>query len=307
MGNGGAALQIIRIARGHIILGGALAFALGLLLGVAGGGGFDPLKAALFYAIVFFGDLSTHYSNDYYDVENDRLASHRKVFSGRKILVYNPNLLPTARYISIACLSTSVALSAAAVAFNAAPFELLLIVLGANFLGWFYSAPPLRLVSRGLGEAAIALAAGFAIPAVGYMAAAGRLDWLYGLFALPFVLYGFMLALSLQAPDIEADRIGGKNNVGVRMGERRVFEFAFMTAVAAFACFAVYALQFRGVFWKIAGFAAVPLAAATIGLGGIILRKDCAALSAVNVFSLFGFNLLMITYLVLLMVFPGFA
>ncbi len=298
-----AVLQILRIARGHIILGGALAFTLGLLLAVTEGGAFDPFKVVLFYAIVFFGDLSTHYSNDYFDVNNDRLTVHKKVFSGKKVLVNNPNLLPTARYLSLVFLSISIALSITAVALHIAPIELLLIALGANFLGWFYSAPPLRLVSKGLGELAIALAVGFAIPAVGYLAVAGRLDWFFSFFVLPFVLYGFMLALSLEAPDIEADRQGDKKNIGVRAGERVVFGFVLAAALASFAGFVFCAWQVAGLavdFWAVTAFSAVPLAAGILGFVSVLYKKKPYVFSAINVSSLFAFNVLMIVYLAII-------
>jgi 1,4-dihydroxy-2-naphthoate octaprenyltransferase len=108
--------------------------------------------------------------------------------------------------------------------------------LGANFLGWFYSAPPLRLVSRGLGEVAIALAVGFGIPAVGYLAVKGQFDSWFMLFALPFVLYGFMLALSLEASDVEVDRLGNKKTFGEK-GVHAVFGLVFAFSLQPCCCF----------------------------------------------------------------------
>ena len=49
-----------------------------------------------------------------------------------------------------------------------APIELFIIMFFANLIGWFYSAPPVRLISRGLGELAVAWVTGFVIPGVGY-------------------------------------------------------------------------------------------------------------------------------------------
>jgi 1,4-dihydroxy-2-naphthoate octaprenyltransferase len=37
-----------------------------------------------------------------------------------------------------------------------------------NLVGWFYSAPPLRLAYRGLGEFSTAATVGFLVPAMGY-------------------------------------------------------------------------------------------------------------------------------------------
>ncbi len=296
----GVTFGLLRMVRVHIVLGGALAFTLGMLLAAAGGGTFDPFKALLFYAVVFFGDLSTHYSNDYFDYNQDKQAQSSKFFSGNRILVQHPNLLPSARITALTCLSTSILLACIAVAIQAAPLELLLIAVGANLLGWFYSAKPLRLVSRGLGEVAIALAAGFAIPAVGYLAVQGRLDVLFGYFALPFVLYGFMLGLSLEAPDIDVDLKSDKNHVGVRWGVGAVIGLVLAVASVALAIFVLFAWQVGFVvfdFWVIAGFSTVPLAAAITGT--LYLRKKANAntFSTINILALFAFNLLMVGYL----------
>lgn len=302
-------VKLLKITRVHIVLGGILAFALGALLGIVAGGTFNPLTIALCYLIVFFGDLSTHYSNDYFDANEDRLVVRRKLFSGRKILVNNPNLLALARRISLGCLSTSITIATIAVVFRIAPIELLIITIGANFLGWFYSAPPVRLVSRGLGEMAIALAAGFAIPAVGYISVVGSLEGVFAFFVLPFLLYGFMLGLSLEAPDIKLDRVGNKKNIGVRMGERVVFGLVLVASVVAFAVFGfLYWLASSTAvnFWVVAVFAAIPLAAGILGFICVLRKKKTDTFSAVNVASLFVFNLVMIGYLIFLIAYPDF-
>ena len=296
----GTIIKLLKMIRVHIVLGGALAFTIGMLLAVAGGGTFDPFKALLFYAVVFFGDLSTHYSNDYFDYSHDKQAQSSKFFSGKRILVQHPNLLPSARVTALTCLSASILLACLAVAIQAAPLELLLIAVGVNLLGWFYSAKPLRLVSRGLGEVAIALAAGFAIPAVGYIAVQGCLDALFGYFVLPFVLYGFMLGLSLDAPDVAVDRKSDKRTVGVRWGEMAVHGLVLAAALVALAVFVLFAWQVEDAvidFWVIAGFSAVPLAAAIAG--ALSLRKKTVSnvFSTINILALFAFNLLMVGYL----------
>lgn len=292
--------KILKIARLHIVLGGFLAFTLGTLLGVAGGGKVEPLKVALFYLIVFFGDLSTHYSNDYFDVKEDKSIGKNKFFSGKKILVNNPNIVPFARITSLIFLSISVILAIIVVMFGSAPIELLIITLGANFLGWFYSAPPLRLVSRGLGEAAIAIAAGLAIPAIGYLSVRGQFDFLFVLFVIPFVLYGFMLSLSLEAPDVEGDSRNSKKNIGVRKGKKTVFSLILASSLAAFLFLISYALQINGLivnFWALTIFSIAPLAGGIMGFIGYSWGKNADIFSAINILSLFLFNILMIVYL----------
>jgi 1,4-dihydroxy-2-naphthoate octaprenyltransferase len=157
-------LRILRILRLHIVAGGILAFSVGALLAVVSGGNFNFGRVALFYAIVLFGDLSTHLSNDYFDVDVDKQIGQRKYFSGSNILVNHPELLSLSKSISILLLLFSIILAAVAVFFLGASNEIVIIALVANFFGWFYSAPPLRLISRGLGEIVVALIVGLVIP-----------------------------------------------------------------------------------------------------------------------------------------------
>ncbi|NLE03650.1 MAG: prenyltransferase, partial [Crenarchaeota archaeon] len=208
------AFKVLRIIRKHIVLGGFMAFSIGSLLAITTGGTFDLWKSAIFYFIALFGDLSTHFSNDYFDVETDRQVKHKKFFSGSQMLIKNPQLRSLVLKIALILLGASCIVAALATMFFSAPIELLTITIIGNFLGWIYSAPPIRLISRGLGEIAIAFAAGVVIPAVGYLSVKGQFDSLFAFFALPFMLYGYMLGLSLEAPDIETDKNTGKNNIG---------------------------------------------------------------------------------------------
>jgi 1,4-dihydroxy-2-naphthoate octaprenyltransferase len=295
--------KILKIIRLHILAGGALAFLLGALLAIVEEGTFDPARIVLSYVVVLLGDLSTHYSNDYFDVEVDKYVRQKKFFSGSNILVDNPSLRPLARSISITLLISSIVLAAVAVLFMGAPIELLVITLGASFLGWFYSAPPVRLISRGLGEISVALATGFAIPGVGYLAVRGRFDPLFIYLTIPFMMYGLMLSLSLEAPDREIDLEGGKRNIVVRKGERVVFSLILVMALSATLAFVFYA-------WKIpssildlrvvAVFSGIPLTAGLFGFANVLQKKNVDQFGTLNILSLFLFNILMIAYLLMI-------
>jgi 1,4-dihydroxy-2-naphthoate octaprenyltransferase len=296
--------QYLKIIRPHIVVGGLLAFTVGALLGLANGGVFNPTVFAVCYATIFFGDLSTHFSNDLFDVKTDKAKHKKSLFSNQKVLTNNPEMLPVTKKIAVTLLAVSLLIAGLAVVFNIAPLLLLLIMIGANFLGWFYSAPPLRLVSRGLGEVAIALAVGFAIPTVGYLSSKGTLDSWYGLFVVPFILYAFMLALSLEAPDIEGDRLGDKKTLGATKGAKTVFALFFALALAVFAVFLYFYVQTSvsqvnfGVFTV---FSTIPLAAGLLGLIQTRKGKNLQSSSIFSVVSLFTFNLLILTYLILIL------
>ncbi len=293
-------MKILKIIRLHIVAGGVLAFSLGALLAVVGGGNSNLAHVALCYVVVLLGDLSTHYGNDYFDVEVDKYVERKKFFSGSTILVTNPKLRPLSKYISISLLMLSNILAAAIVLFLGAPIEFLIIALGANFLGWAYSAPPFRLISRGLGEVVVAVVTGFAIPGVGYLAVKGQFDPLFAYFAVPFIMYGLMLSLSLGAPDRDIDQKGGKRNLVVRKGEIDVFAVILAMAFAATVTFCVYSWQIlqAGInLGMVALLSAVPLTTGLLGFVKVCQKKDVNRFSSLNIASLFLFNVLMVAYL----------
>ena len=95
---------------------------------------------------------------------------------------------------------------------------LLLIGLVGLFIGWAYSAPPLRLSGRGLGELSVGLGFGLVIPLGTAYVQLGRVDALALWAGLPFA---FLIALVLyvnQFPDLRADAASGKRNWVVRLG-----------------------------------------------------------------------------------------
>jgi 1,4-dihydroxy-2-naphthoate octaprenyltransferase len=94
------------------------------------------------------------------------------------------------------------------------------IGLAGLALGWAYSAPPLALMTRGLGEAAVGLAWWLVVAGAAFVQA-GRVD-------APAAVAGVALAFSLvailvlnQFPDLRADAAVGKRNAVVRLGPAR--------------------------------------------------------------------------------------
>jgi 1,4-dihydroxy-2-naphthoate octaprenyltransferase len=294
------AANMLKIVRFHIVAGGALAFSLGGLLALANGGSFNPLLFASAYVVMLLGDLSSHYSNDYFDVEVDKHIDQRKFFTGRAILVNHPDLRALSKSVSVLLLVCANVLAVAIFLFLGAPLEIFIVILVASIVGWFYSAPPLRLTSRGLGEAAIACVTGFAIPGLGYLAVRGQFDPLFICLAVPFVMYGLMLSLSLEAPDEEIDRKGGKINLIVRKGARNVFLLILSLTTVSTLTFLLYSWLLAPTVLDIgvlALFSIAPLTAALAGFIGVIQKKSVNRFSAVNVASLFVFNMFTVAYL----------
>ncbi len=292
--------KILRIARLYIVAGGALAFSIGALLAILEGGSLDVFRVILGYLVVFFGDLSTHYSNDYFDVEVDKNVKQRTFFASSGVLVDHPKMRTVAKHVSISFAIISIVLACITILFFEVPKEFFIVALVANLLGWIYSAPPLRLNSRGLGEITIAFVTGFIIPSAGFLVVKGCLDPLFFFFSAPFTMYGLILSLSLEAPDIETDRKGEKWNIAVRKGERFIFSIIFTLSFLATSTFLIYdwIIKYTIIDLKIVMFfSLMPL---LTGLYGFLKvtdnRIDVKVPCFLNIVSLFLFNIFMNGY-----------
>jgi len=205
---GGGAWDLIRMGRFRFLAAGALCFLLGFLLALRMGSPWDPARLLLGYAIFGCGHLSVHYSNEYYDRHAESKRDCRRLLRCTGILVARPELAPAARRIALSLIGVSLALAIVfQLLYDPEPWFLLFIAAG-NLLGWFYSAPPLSLAYRGLGEAATVLGLGFMMPATGYLVAKGTLDPALVLVCLPLLPLGYFFILAVELPDMEGDRAG---------------------------------------------------------------------------------------------------
>jgi len=95
---------------------------------------------------------------------------------------------------------------------------LLAIGLAGLLVAWAYSAPPFKLMSRGLGE--LAITAGWLLVVLGTdYVQRGELAALPLVAGLPFALLVAILYIN-QLPDRRADEAAGKRTVVVRLGPR---------------------------------------------------------------------------------------
>jgi 1,4-dihydroxy-2-naphthoate octaprenyltransferase len=115
---------------------------------------------------------------------------------------------------------------------------LLWIGIAGIAIGVVYTAPPLKLVYRGLGEIAVALGFGPVMMLGAYVVQTGRLAW------EPFVLSlvpGILIALILfvnEIPDRRSDAEAGKRTLPVRFSPDAVRTGYLVAALAAFAVIA---------------------------------------------------------------------
>jgi 1,4-dihydroxy-2-naphthoate polyprenyltransferase len=98
----------------------------------------------------------------------------------------------------------------------------LLVIGGLGLLiGWAYSAPPLALNSRGLGEICVAVGFGVLLPVGADFVQRGAFDWFPLWVGLPYGLLVTNILYINQFPDRHADAQSGKHHWVVRLGARR--------------------------------------------------------------------------------------
>lgn len=127
--------------------------------------------------------------------------------------------------------------------------------------GFFYTAPPLRLVARkGLGELLVALNFGPLMTAGTVLAVTGRVTLADFLIGIPLGLLTTAILWINEFPDLESDRATGKTNLVVVLGrEKARYGFAVLLGAAFAALIALVAAQLLPV-GALAGLLALPMA-----------------------------------------------
>ena len=188
---------------------------------------FDGVPTAYGVAIVsilvaLLAHAGINVLNDYYDElgGTDRINTERIYpFTGGSRFIQNGILSARQTLRYGAALMGAVALGVLWLTTTAGA-GLIGVGVAGLFIGWAYSAPPLKLNSRGLGEVCVAV--GFALLAVGAdFAQRGALSWLVWNAALPFALLVTNVLYINQFPDYRADKAAGKDHWVVRLGPER--------------------------------------------------------------------------------------
>jgi 1,4-dihydroxy-2-naphthoate octaprenyltransferase len=136
-----------------------------------------------------------------------------------------------------------------------------LLVIGAVgvALSLAYSAPPLRLVHRGLGEPVTALGFGPVMSAGTYYAITGHWRWEAALASLPVAVLIALVLYVNQVPDRHGDAAAGKRTLIVRWSAPAVQRGYAVSVVAAFAGIVVLAATGVTPWWTLVALAPAPM------------------------------------------------
>jgi 1,4-dihydroxy-2-naphthoate octaprenyltransferase len=167
-------IKLLNVARFQFLIVGLTLFMLGALWAILLGAFFSPLRFLLGYLIILPAQLSVHFSNDYFDMASDKPGSTTLISGGGGVLLAHQELREIAKWIALSLILLSVGMSIVFMRIYSYPSWMIGFVVLGNFLGWYYSAPPLRFSHHGLGELCYAFIAGFLIPVCWLLGSSAR-------------------------------------------------------------------------------------------------------------------------------------
>lgn len=187
------------------------------------------------YAAIFLLEFITVVTNELADFSTDQINANASALTGGSRVLVSDRLsvgeLRRGRMLAVILFLLVIAVGLLTIS-HAGPMVAVGVIGLA--LGLAYSAPPVQLCARGLGELNVALTHSFLVVLAGYASQGAPLfspaPWLLALPLAIAVLPSITLA---GFPDFEADKATGKRTLAVRIGRKRAAAFAAGCALAA--------------------------------------------------------------------------
>jgi 1,4-dihydroxy-2-naphthoate octaprenyltransferase len=180
--------------------------------------------------------LGLNVANDVFDTLSGADAANPTptAFSGGSRVIVQ-GLLTVSQMVALGTLCYAVGLGIGLyLAIERGFWPLFSIGAAGAFISIAYTAPPLRLVHRGLGEIAVAIGFGPVMTLGAYYVEAQRLSWEAAYASLPI---GILIALVLyvnEVPDRRGDALAGKRTLPVRLSREAIVGGYAVGAALAF-------------------------------------------------------------------------
>jgi 1,4-dihydroxy-2-naphthoate polyprenyltransferase len=204
--------------------------------------------------------------NDYYDsFGSDPINRYFTPFSGGSRVIQNGELSADfVRNLAYACLGLGI-ISGLALIYFGRPWVALLGVFGLA-AAYLYSASPVQLMSKGLGEFTIFLAFGPMLTLGAFYAMTGRVAAEGFCVGLPLAFLITAILWINEFPDLEADTAAAKEHLVARLGLRKSRLVYAGLMLAPFVSLPVLMEVFDFPGHLFAGLVALPLATRAVGL-----------------------------------------
>jgi 1,4-dihydroxy-2-naphthoate polyprenyltransferase len=241
------------------------ATAVPVLLGIAvaaSHGAFTWWTALLTLVGASFAHLAINVTNDIFDTlsgADDANPTPTQFSGGSRVAVYDLVSVRGLAILAGALYAAAAAIGLLLVAVTEST-ALLWIGVAGIALGIAYTAPPLKLVYRGLGEVAVAIGFGPIMLLGAYVVQTGRLDPEPLLLSLvPGILIGLILFVN-EIPDRRSDAQAGKRTLPTRFAPTVIRGAYLVAALAAFGIIVVGVLAGVLPWPTLVALAAMPIA-----------------------------------------------
>lgn len=177
-----------------------------------------------------FLHAGTNVANDYYDHKSgtDKInVDYVRPFTGGSRMIQRGLLSPREVLMGSIIFFFLGSLIGVYLAYQRGFIILLLGAIGI-FSGFFYTAPPLQLANRGIGEAVVGLNFGILMTVGAYYVQAMTLSWEPFVASIPLAMLITNVLHINQFQDAVADEAVGKRHLVVRLGKQRaerLYEF----------------------------------------------------------------------------------
>ena len=260
-------VAFIRLGRPMFLGGGFLMFALGAVIAAATGHALDAHRYLLGQAAVTAFQWMTQYANEYFDYDADVANTTPTAWSGGSRVLVNgelPRKVALIAALVLFALGAAVSILVVREDRNALP-----ILTAIAVLAWAYSAPPIRLCARGLGEVDTALVVTALVPFLGFALQAPDFVGVETLLLaiVPLVLLQIAMLIAIELPDMAGDAATGKRTIVVRIGTDRAAQLYVAITTLAYLAIPLASLLGLPTRVVIAATLPVPIAAWRLGTG----------------------------------------
>jgi 1,4-dihydroxy-2-naphthoate octaprenyltransferase len=200
------------------------------------------------FALALLGGLllhaGTNVANDYFDHRSgtdDINVEFVRPFTGGSRMIQDGLLTPREVLGGALAAFALACLVGLYLAYVRGPLIIVLGLVGI-FSGFFYTAPPFNLVSRGIGEFFIGLNFGLLMTLGSYFVQAGQLAWEPVVASIPVGLLIAGVLYINEFQDAPADGAVGKDHLVVRLGRRKAALGYLVLMVATYAVIVLAAL-----------------------------------------------------------------
>ncbi|MDY6993358.1 MAG: prenyltransferase [Pseudomonadota bacterium] len=189
----------------------------------------------LFLLAALLSQAAANVINDYFDDLNQTDVLNQQPltpFAGGSRIIQRGQLSARAMYY-YGLILMSLALVIGFYLFWVHGVVLLVIALTGILSGFFYSAPPLVLSHRGLGELLVGVNFGILAPLGAYYVQTGLITFEVITAALPLACLATAILVINEFPDVIADQRVGKKNLVVRLGTAHArFLYGFLIVLS---------------------------------------------------------------------------